>query len=319
MCHNLIVGSRGSKLAITQTKLVIEKLLALYPQLNIEIKIIKTTGDKILDVALNKIGGKNLFIKEIEESLLNKEIDFAVHSLKDMPHTLPDEFQIAAILTREMPNDVLILKDGYTLASIPAKSTIATSSLRRKFQLLNLRPDLTIESIRGNVDSRINKLINSDYIGTVLASAGLKRLGWSENSSKNFFDSIVGKDCNIHVECLPCNKFIPAVGQGALALEIRKNDDKTFELLQKLNNSNDQLCITVERLFLKEINGSCQLPVGAYAELSFGKIILSAMLGGEKTTNFVSGIMAADKADYKCLAVSLANRLKKELEDTYGK
>ncbi|MCK7467650.1 MAG: hydroxymethylbilane synthase [Desulfosudis oleivorans] len=216
MKQKIIIGSRGSKLALKQTSIIAESLKKAYKELEIDIKTIKTTGDKILDVELSKIGGKGLFIKEIEEALASGEIDLAIHSLKDMPHTLPEGFEIAAITTREDPRDVLISKENID------NFIVGTSSLRRTLQIKALYPQATCKSLRGNVDTRINKLATGEYDAIILAAAGLKRLGLITQDNK------ISSNPELKIKYLETQDFIPSVGQGALAIEIRQGDREIF-------------------------------------------------------------------------------------------
>jgi len=310
MKSKLIVGTRGSKLALVQTKQVIDELIKFYPKLNIDIKIIKTTGDMIFDRDLSKIGGKGLFIKEIEEALLRNEIDFAVHSMKDVPHTLPIDFQIGAILKREDPKDVLIARNNLCLKDLQIGSIIGTGSLRRMLQLHNIRPDLNIKPIRGNIDTRISKLVNGEFEGIIIAAAGLKRLGWKQANNEIFFNNLLKNNANLGVEYLEADNFIPAVGQGALAIEIRDNDSEVFNIIKILNNHDDAICVETERAFLKEIDGGCEIPIGAYATLKDEEITLSGFIGDEKKLAIFSDIITDNIKYHKNIGINLAKRLK---------
>ncbi|WP_427338820.1 hydroxymethylbilane synthase [Caloranaerobacter sp. DY30410] len=265
----IIIGTRGSKLALIQTKIVIDKLKKIFPQLDFKIKIIKTMGDKILDKTLNKIGGKGLFVKEIEIALLNKEIDLAVHSMKDVPSEFPEELEIGAIIEREDARDVLITKDKKRLNELKIGAKIGTSSLRRASQILALRRDIKIEPIRGNIQTRINKMYDMDLDGIVLAAAGIKRLGLEDKVSE-YFNEI---------------DIVPAVGQGALGIEIRKNDSFIREVVSKINDKKTELAVKAERNFMRVLNGGCHVPAGAYAFIDKNKIIMIGMvasIGGER-------------------------------------
>jgi len=230
-------------LAIWQTDFVINKLLELDDRLEIEKVIIKTTGDKFLDVALSRIGDKGLFIKEIEKELLDGSIDMAVHSMKDMPTRITEGLAIGAVLPRENSKDVLLSRDNRKLAELPVGAAVGTSSLRRKAQLLALRPDLNIVDLRGNIDTRIRRLQNGELDAIVLAAAGVIRLGYEE---------LVAEDLEI----------IPAVGQGAIAVEIRDDDTDIRELVEKLDDRSTRLAIAGERAFLAALEGGCQIPIG---------------------------------------------------------
>lgn len=253
---NWNVGSRKSMLALTQTNWVIDQLKQREPGATFTVHEIVTKGDRILDVTLSKVGGKGLFVKEIEQSLLDKETDMAVHSLKDMPSELPDGLTIGAIPKRVDPRDVLISLTGKTLDELPEGAVIGTSSLRRSAQLLNYRPDLRIKSIRGNIDTRLRKLKEEGFDAIVLAAAGLERVKW-EGTITQF---------------LPVEVSLPAVGQGALAIECRADDEETLALLRKLDDVPTRLAVTAERTFLHKLQGGCQVPIGAYATIEAGKV-----------------------------------------------
>lgn len=241
----LKIGSRGSQLALWQSNWVKDQLAA--KGVAAEIEIIHTTGDKITDVPLSQVGSKGLFTKEIEEALLAKRVDLAVHSMKDMPTDLPDGLTIAAVPPREDPRDALI---GYKLNDLPRYAHIGTSSLRRTAQLKALRPDLRIESIRGNVDTRLRKLDEGQFDAIVLAAAGLTRLGWKDRIT----------------EYLSADVMCPAVGQGALAIETRADQGEGFHAARLLNDNRTAICVAAERALLAEMGGGCQVPLGAYAK-----------------------------------------------------
>jgi len=250
-----IVGSRQSALALTQTNQVIEALKALGRarglEYDFEVKKIVTKGDRILDVTLSKVGGKGLFVKEIEQALLDREIDFAVHSMKDMPSSLPDGLVIGCVPEREDPRDALITRNGWTLSTLPADARLGTSSLRRSSQMKFLRPDLHVEPLRGNIDSRLRRLEDGDFDAILLAAAGLRRMGWEGRITAH-----VAPD-----EC------IPAVGQGALALECREGDEELLQLLSLYHHRRTADAVAAERAFLAGLNGGCQVPIGGYATL----------------------------------------------------
>jgi hydroxymethylbilane synthase len=251
--RKIIVGSRRSKLAMTQTNWVIDQLKKIGAPFTFELKEIVTKGDEILNVTLSKVGGKGLFVKEIEQAMLNKEIDIAVHSMKDMPAVLPDGLVIGTIPEREDPRDVLISKDNRSLRDLPAGAIVGTSSLRRKAQILNIRPDLEIKWIRGNIDTRLKKLETEEYDAIILAAAGLSRMGWKAEVVSEYLEP---SDC------------IPAVGQGALAIECRKDDEEILQWLAKINCPKTNRAVQAERAFLNKIGGSCQVPVGGYAVIN---------------------------------------------------
>lgn len=259
----LIIGSRGSELALYQTNFVKDRLKKLFPDLTVEITIIKTTGDKLLDVPLAKIGDKGLFTRQIEQELLDRNIDLAVHSLKDLQTRQPDGLAIGAVLRRELPNDVFVSRKYNSIDELPDGSTIATGSLRRRSQLLNFRPDLQIAEIRGNVPTRLSRLASDGIDGMILAYAGMHRLG---------FDSQIS-------QIIPFEVMLPAVGQGAIAVEIRSDDRAVEEIVQALDHSETRACVTAERSFLRVLEGGCQVPIGANARLLDGELVLDAFVG----------------------------------------
>ncbi|BBK27990.1 hydroxymethylbilane synthase [Staphylococcus arlettae] len=277
--RKLIVGSRRSKLAMTQSQQFIDKLKAIDPTLDIEIKEIVTKGDKIVDKQLSKVGGKGLFVKEIQNELFNKDIDMAIHSLKDVPSVIPEGLTLGCIPDREIPFDAYIAKNHVKLQDLPAGSIVGTSSLRRGAQILAHYPELTIKWIRGNIDTRLNKLYNEDFDAILLAAAGLKRMGWSDDIVTTYLDK---------------DTLIPAIGQGALGIECRADDTELLELLQQVHNQEVADCVTAERTFLKAMDGSCQVPIGGYAsineqnEIEFTGLIMSPD-GKERYEHTVSG------------------------------
>ncbi|MCG1175147.1 hydroxymethylbilane synthase [Staphylococcus epidermidis] len=251
--RKLIVGSRRSKLALTQSQQFIDKLKFIDPSLDIEIKEIVTKGDKIVDKQLSKVGGKGLFVKEIQNELLNKEIDMAIHSLKDVPSMIPDGLTLGCIPDREIPFDAYIAKNHIPLQELSEGSIVGTSSLRRGAQILSKYPHLKIKWIRGNIDTRLKKLETEDYDAIILAAAGLKRMGWSDNIVTTYLDRDI---------------LLPAIGQGALGIECRSDDKELLDLLSKVHNHDVAQCVTAERTFLSEMDGSCQVPIGGYATIA---------------------------------------------------
>jgi hydroxymethylbilane synthase len=247
--NKIIVGSRASELALTQTRWVIQCLKEKFTDIDFEIVEIKTIGDKILDKTLDKIGGKGLFVKEIEAALLQNEIDIAVHSMKDVPTEMTEDLIIGAITKREDIRDVLISKDGLNIANLPLGARIGTSSLRRAAQLLNFRPDLKIEPIRGNIATRIKKIEQLDLDGVILAAAGILRMGWEDQIT----------------EYISTDICIPAVGQGALGIQVRSKDQEIIDLVKELNDPAVEICVNAERSFMRELKGGCHVPIGAYA------------------------------------------------------
>jgi hydroxymethylbilane synthase len=258
--NTLIAGSRGSSLALKQTQTVIDLLKTTYPSLKIELKIIKTKGDHIQDAPLAKIGGKGLFTKELENSLFEKEIDFAVHSLKDLPVELPSGFTISAYIKRDPANDVLISKENKPLREIPQHGVIATGSLRRKLQLLRYRQDFRIVGVRGNIETRIEKLYKNNWDGMILAYAALKRLGKTDIIS----------------EILPEDLVYPAVGQGIIAVECQEKSE-SYEFFSAINHRETEVRAITERAFLKGLGGGCQVPVGVITNIQDETIHLSGL------------------------------------------
>jgi hydroxymethylbilane synthase len=259
----ITIGTRGSKLALAQTDLVCAVLLATHPGLTITIERITTRGDVVLDRPLSAIGDKGLFVTEIEQALRTGRIDLAVHSAKDLPSALPPDMAIAAFPLRADPRDVLIARGGQTLNELPPGARVGTSSLRRACQLRCLRPDLQIADLRGNVDTRLRRLREGDYDAIVLAAAGLERLGLSEQVSEYFAPEAL----------------TPAVGQGALAVEVRAHDLVIGALLAPLDDPATRAAVAAERAFLAHIGGGCQVPVGAYARLDGEQLVLIGMIG----------------------------------------
>jgi len=263
MRNEFIIGSRGSDLALWQANFVRSGLVQRFPENIFTIKIIRTTGDEQLEVALSKIGDKGLFTRQIETKLLRGEIDIAVHSLKDLQTVQPNGLTIGAVCERELPNDVFISKHAATIDDLGHGANVATGSLRRKSQLLNHRPDLNVAGIRGNVPTRIRKFNESDLDGMILAFAGLHRLG---------LDAAVS-------QIIPLDIMLPAVGQGAVAIEIRSDDEKIAELTAALEHPPTRKCVDAERSFLRRLEGGCQVPIGAIATIADENIRLEGMVG----------------------------------------
>ena len=260
--HNIVIGSRGSQLALWQANWVKSELERLHDNVDIDIRNIATSGDIIQDVPLAKIGGKGLFVKEIEEALLANEIDLAVHSMKDVPMELPTELGISVITKRENPLDALISKNGEKLADLPQGATIGTSSLRRSSQLLKYRDDFKIHPLRGNVDTRLRKVEEGKYDAILLASAGLNRLGWANRITEEISHDIL----------------LPAMGQGALGIETRLDDTKIYDLISTLNHEQTHYAVSAERSLVGRLDGGCQVPIGAYARVEKGLITLKGLV-----------------------------------------
>lgn len=293
MGNKIVIGSRGSKLALWQSEHIAARLRALHAGLNVEIRRITTRGDKILDVPLAKIGGKGLFTKELENAMLDGTIDLAVHSLKDMPTQLPEGLVLAAVTEREEPYDALVSPRFKTLAALPQGAIVGTSSLRRQAQLLAVRPDLQIRSLRGNVDTRLSKVEDGTFDAIILAAAGLKRLG--------FGDKIT--------QILPLAVSLPAVGQGALAIESRADDPFTQALLQGLDHEETRLAVTAERAFLRTVEGGCQVPVGVHATFSGDELHIEALIASLDGQTVLRDAVTGASGQADALGRQLAERM----------
>jgi hydroxymethylbilane synthase len=290
---NIKIGTRASKLALAQAKWVTDRITAHYPDIRVDVLTIKTKGDRIINRPLSAIGGKGLFVKEIEESLSRGEIDVAVHSLKDVPAELPDTLCIGIFPEREDPQDVLISKDNIPIEGLPKGSFIGTSSLRRAAQILHYRSDFKIVPLRGNLDTRIKKLDGNDIQAIVLAAAGLKRIGLTDKITQP-----LSFDC-----------MVPAVGQGALGLEFRLDDKKVIHMLKFLDHYATRVAVEAERSFLMELQGGCQIPIAGFARLKDNSLLLDGLVadldGGTIFRDTVTG--PPEKA--KELGATLANML----------
>ncbi|HEX2639758.1 MAG TPA: hydroxymethylbilane synthase [Pyrinomonadaceae bacterium] len=293
MRDRFIIGSRGSDLALWQTKFVKSSLEHLFPEIAFEIKIITTTGDKLLDVALSKIGDKGLFTQQIEAELFSGEIDLAVHSLKDLQTSQPDGLTIGAVCERELPNDAFISDKFDSISDLPIGARVATGSLRRRSQLLNLRPDIEIVEIRGNVPTRLRKFAEAGLDAMILAYAGLHRLG---------LDSQVK-------QVIPFDEMLPAVGQGAVAVEVRADNTDAAELVSEIDHKPTRVCVAAERALLRTLEGGCQVPIGANAQLENDRLRLSGFVGSldGKVVFRESDEGSAEKAEQ--VGVRLAEKL----------
>ena len=286
------IGSRGSRLALWQTEFTKRALEKKFPQYAFDVRIIKTKGDAVLDTALSKIGDKGLFTKEIETALLGKEIDLAVHSLKDLPTAQPAGLKIGAVSAREMPNDAFISKTYASIDDLPVGARVATGSLRRRSQLLAYRPDLEIVEIRGNVPTRIEKLLASDLDGMILAFAGVHRLGLDEHIR----------------QVVPTDVLLPAVGQGVMAVEIREDDSEIAAMLGAINDHETHSCITAERAFLRRLEGGCQVPIGALAVFEAGEIFLHGFVGNLDGTRVIRQSIRGIAGGAESLGTDLAEK-----------
>ncbi|MFP5106518.1 hydroxymethylbilane synthase [Neobacillus sp. C211] len=308
--RKIIVGSRRSKLALTQTNWVMDQLKKLDPRFDFEVKEIVTKGDQILDVTLSKVGGKGLFVKEIEQAMLDKEIDMAVHSMKDMPAVLPEGLTIGCIPFREDHRDALISRGHVKLKDLKPGAIIGTSSLRRSAQLLAVRPDLEIKWIRGNVDTRLAKLETEEYDAIILAAAGLYRLGWASDVVTEFLDA---------------DLCIPAVGQGALSIECREDDKELLELFEKFTCQKTERAVRAERAFLQKMEGGCQVPIAGFAYVAENdEIVLNVLVASPEGHEIIKeevrgqnpkelGVQAADLLIQKG-GKDLIDKVKRELE-----
>ncbi len=291
--QRITVGTRSSKLALWQADFVIDCLRERYPGLTVGKKLMTTKGDRILDAPLAKIGGKGLFTKELETEMLAGGIDLAVHSLKDMPTEAPAGLVIAAITKRFDPGDAVVSPRYKTLAALPAGARVGTSSLRRRAQLLAARPDLTLVDLRGNVNTRLKKLDDGEYDAIVLAVAGLRRLGFGDRIT----------------EVLPRSLCLPAVGQGALAIETRADDDEVRQMLAFLNDEETARCAAAERAFLTVVEGGCQVPVGVYAAPEQGRLVVEAVIASLDGQRRFRDRAEGDFSDAEALGRALAERL----------
>jgi len=301
------IGTRASQLALAQTKWVIDRILAKYPNIRIDLVKIKTKGDRVIDRPLSTIGGKGLFVKEIEEALKRNEIDVAVHSLKDVPAELPDNLYIGIIPERGDPHDVMISKDDITLKDLPEGSCIGTSSLRRSAQLLHYRPDLKIVPLRGNLDTRIRKLDTADIQAIIVAAAGLIRIGFKERITQPFSFDLM----------------LPAIGQGALGLEVRRDDQKTRDILAFLDHYPTRMAVEAERSFLMGLKGGCQLPIAGFARFEKDSIYLDGLVADLDGSTIFRDVVTGPAEKARELGPILIKRLldagaSKILNDIYG-
>ena len=293
MRKKIVIGTRSSKLALWQADFVADCLRKEYPGLEVEMKLMTTKGDKILDAPLAKIGGKGLFTKELEQEMLEGGIDLAVHSLKDMPTEVPEGLVIAAITKRADPGDAVVsLKYGH-FADLPQGAKVGTSSLRRKAQLLHARPDLNIQDLRGNVNTRLRKLEEENFDAIVLAVAGLTRLGFKDRIA----------------EVMPREIMLPAVGQGALAIEARGDDAEILEMLAFLNDEDMVACAKGERAFLAKVEGGCQVPVGVYGSVEQDELQLEAVIASLDGARLYRDRLTGNKSEAEELGGELAEKL----------
>ena len=293
MIKKITIASRESPLAMWQAEHIKTQLNLLYPDLTIQIKGFKTQGDIILDKSLATIGGKGLFIKELEQALLNKDADLAVHSMKDLPMNIMEDFQLAAITKREDPRDAFISELYNSFDELPAGSVVGTSSLRRQSQIKAKYPHLEIRPLRGNLQTRLNKLKKGDYAAIILAAAGLIRLGLKEKITM----------------FLETNISIPAVGQGALGIEILSGNEELHTLIKPLNDENSARCVLAERMVSRSLAGSCTVPLGAYAFIEKESLIINGFVATPDGNHFIHAETKGDKAQFYSLGESLSQLL----------
>ena len=289
----LRIATRQSPLALWQAHYVKDRLMACHPGLQVELVPLVTRGDVILDTPLAKVGGKGLFVKELELALLENRADIAVHSMKDVPVAFPDGLGLTTICEREDPRDAFVSNHVESLDALPKGSVVGTSSLRRQCQLAAERPDLVIRSLRGNVGTRLSKLDNGDYDAIILAVAGLKRLGLEDRIR----------------QALSPEQSLPAVGQGAVGIECRLDDERTRALLEPLNHADTAVRVCAERAMNTRLEGGCQVPIGSYAELSGGDIWLRALVGAPDGSQMVRGERRGPAEEAEKLGISLAEEL----------
>lgn len=296
MRDHIKIGTRKSALALWQAEYIKAELQRLYPGIIVELVHFNTKGDRILEKPLAEVGGKGLFTAELESAMMAGDIDIAVHSLKDMPTELPDGLMLGAISKREVPHDALISPVYKTLNELPHGARIGTSSLRRQAQLLHVRPDLNIEVIRGNVQTRLSKIESEHLDGVVLAQAGLKRLGLDDQITQIF----------------TVDEMIPAVGQGALAIECRANDDEMLDMLSQIDHEPTRLAVEGERSFLNQLNGGCQVPMGVYGTVDKGQLTLKALIASLDGKTVYEGELSGPACKGKMLGKNLAKALYEE-------
>ncbi len=293
MKKDLKIGTRASLLAVTQSTWVKNQIETQYPGTTVELVKITTKGDKILDVPLAKVGGKGLFVKELEDALLDGRVDLAVHSMKDVPSELPPGLEVAIVPPRENPLDAFISINYGSLDEMPSGAKIGTSSLRRKAQLAALRPDIKIVDLRGNLDTRLRKLEEGQYDAIILAAAGLNRLGLSEKITTLFTEK----------------QMLPAVGQGSLGIELRKSDTELLQGLNFLHHRETAIAMKAERAFLLRLEGGCQVPIGAFAALNGSEVSLTGLIASEDGAEILKEAVTGPTDSASELGVALAEKL----------
>ena len=307
MRKEIRIGTRASALALWQAEWVKSELEKKYPGMTVSLTKIKTTGDKILDVPLAQVGGKGLFVKEIEEAMLAHEIDIAVHSMKDVPTMFPDGLHLSCITKREDARDALLTRNNMKFKDLPQGATIGTSSLRRQAQLMSVRPDFKIAQLRGNVDTRLRKLKEGQFDAIILAAAGVRRLGLAGNVSE-YLDTAIS---------------LPAIGQGALGIECRVDDRELNDLIAFFNHQDTRTCVTGERALLRRLEGGCQVPIACYGQMVNGKLHLIGLVGSVDGKRIIKETIEGEAEKAEKLGVTLAEKLLKQgadviLREVYG-
>ena len=293
MRKEIRIGTRASALALWQAEWVKTELEKKYPGMTVSLTKIKTTGDKILDVPLAQVGGKGLFVKEIEEAMLEGEIDIAVHSMKDVPTFFPDGLHLSCITKREDPRDALLTRNNVTFNNLPKGANVGTSSLRRQAQLMHVRPDFVIHQLRGNVDTRLRKLKEGQFDAIILAAAGVKRLGLADNVSE-YIDPEIS---------------LPAIGQGALGIECRVDDRELNDLIAFFNHAETRTCVTGERALLRRLEGGCQVPIACYGQIKGGALHLTGLVGSVDGKRIIKDSLEGAPEKAEKLGVTLAEKL----------
>jgi hydroxymethylbilane synthase len=301
------IGTRASALALWQAEWVKSELEKRYPGMTVTLTKIKTTGDKILDVPLAKVGGKGLFVKEIEEAMLENEIDIAVHSMKDVPTFFPDGLHLSCITKREDARDALLSRNNVAFKDLPKGANVGTSSLRRQAQLMSLRPDFVIHQLRGNVGTRLQKLKEGKFDAIILAAAGVKRLKLEANVSEYLSPEI----------------SLPAIGQGALGIECRVDDRELNDMIAFFNHTDSRTCVTGERALLRRLEGGCQVPIACYGQVKNGKLTLIGLVGSVDGKRIVKDSIEGEPEKAEKLGVVLAEKLLSQgadviLREVYG-
>ena len=305
----IIIGTRGSMLALWQAEFVQRTLMAACPGAEVTLKKIKTTGDMILDVPLAKAGGKGLFVKEIEEAILKGEVDLAVHSMKDVPTALPEALHLRCMAEREDPRDAFLSSKYARFSGLPQGGTVGSSSLRRQCQLMAVRPDIKIEQLRGNLDTRIRKMEQGLYDAVILAAAGIRRMGWVDRI-REYLDPGV---------CLP------AIGQGAIGVECRRDDEFINRVLGVLQHKDTWDCVSAERAFLRRLEGGCQVPIAAHAEMTGGgRLRLVGLVGSVSGDRIIKDSVVSDASEGEAAGIGLAESLLGKgadaiLKEVYGR